>query len=336
MKTTKRNAFTLIELLVVIAIIGVLVGLLLPAVQQAREAARRAACINNQKQISMAILNYENGHKEIPVSYAYDRPLELDSNDPRSELSLLTGEGWTVRVLPYLEQDPLYQEFQQSITPGPMGDVCNSSSGFNGLRSVACRPLMQRIVSLFYCPSDPSERITTRMYQWNGIETAATNYLGVLGDNGAWSVAGGGTYLPHPNSDGSERCGHGIECNGLFWRHSYASPQKMKMITDGTSKTLLVGETVISTSDHTVAFFANGTYGLAAIYLNHFPDSEPASSPCPWSSAWADKTGFRSLHNGVVNFAFADGHVESIGQEISHRVYRNLATKNGNEVVTQY
>src|SRR6188474_2683919 len=89
-----RRAFTLVELLVVIAIIGVLVALLLPAVQAAREAARRMSCSNNLKQLSLALHNYEDTHKTLP-------PAGIDSNQM----------SWTVLLLPYMEQKPLYDQF---------------------------------------------------------------------------------------------------------------------------------------------------------------------------------------------------------------------------------
>ena len=324
MKTSKRNAFTLIELLVVIAIIGILTGLLLPAVQQAREAARRLSCSNNLKQLGLAVLNFESGHNQFPVSYAYDYPTDLAADDSRALPEIQTGEAWTIAILPYIEEETLFNRFRQGIAAGPMLHHCSSSSGTAGLRSTSCRPLMKTILSGFYCPSDISEKIVTRMHQWSAVQVAATNYLGVLGDN----LMGGTT----PYSAGSPDCHTTSNCNGLFWRHSQAANPKSKDITDGTSHTLLIGETVISSNDHAVAFFSNGTYGSAAIYLDVMQDSEATDDGCPGRGEWAYRMGFRSRHEGVVNFVFSDGHVAGLNSNMMHSVYRGLATKSGGEV----
>ena len=92
-----RKAFTLVELLVVIAIIGILVGLLLPAVQAAREAARRMQCSNNLKQLSLACLNYESAHKKFPMAFVYPFPMNQTGNNNNAE-----SWGWTVLVMPFI------------------------------------------------------------------------------------------------------------------------------------------------------------------------------------------------------------------------------------------
>src|SRR2546423_14909376 len=130
----KRSGFTLVELLVVIAIIGVLVALLLPAVQTAREAARRSKCMNNLKQISLAVHNYENTHRTFPIG-AYD----------------CCYGTWLLSLLPYVEQGSLYQQYNR---PGAM-------EGFNGANGQDIRygtavnlPVTRTQIPSYTCPSD--------------------------------------------------------------------------------------------------------------------------------------------------------------------------------------
>ena len=134
MKTTKRNAFTLIELLVVIAIIGVLVGLLLPAVQQAREAARRLACSNHLKQLGLAIHNYENGRKNFPAGFA-SVSSKSDRNIWNEAENGIDGHSWIVDILPFIEQSQFY-------------DRWDFTKNVNQNVAVA-----QFDISEFYCPS---------------------------------------------------------------------------------------------------------------------------------------------------------------------------------------
>src|SRR5215212_5410396 len=153
MSARKHPAFTLVELLVVIAIIGVLVALLLPAVQAAREAARRTACTNNLKQIALALLSYHDARGQFPLG-AYsavteDHPAEED------------GLGWATQILPQLEEQPLYDKLKNNNIPGYQGNpwITNHPPGQKGIFSVAhssgLRPIAggDTILSIFLCPT---------------------------------------------------------------------------------------------------------------------------------------------------------------------------------------
>ena len=122
MRLRPRRGFTLVELLVVIAIIGILVALLLPAVQAAREAARRMSCSNNIKQIGLAMHNYHDVHKKFPYAQLY---YGIHDGDPTSNNGG-TGFGWSYFILPFVEQENLYDRFDQNQV---IGDTANSNNG---------------------------------------------------------------------------------------------------------------------------------------------------------------------------------------------------------------
>ena len=297
-----RDGMTLVELLVVIAIIGVLVALMLPAVQMAREAARRAHCKNNLRQFGLALHNYHGTFQVLPISIG---PW-LHGPNPAPERN---GKGWIVSILPQLEQQPLYDEF----APFFAGDFF---TGY-GIRSVACRDLLKQQLDVLHCPSDASVRQNSKeQYQLDGIEAALTSYKGVLGDSQLeFSIHPGS--LPDCHRDGG--------CNGLFFRVSYQQPQRLAMVRDGTSNTFLVGEDVPEHNYHSAAYYANNDWASCHAPLNYFPD--PAT-PLDWPNV----VSFRSRHPGGAHFSMADGSVRFVAETIDHGTYRALSTKAGGEV----
>jgi prepilin-type N-terminal cleavage/methylation domain-containing protein len=299
----RRRGFTLIELLVVIAIIAVLIALLVPAVQRVREAAQMTQCQNNLHQLGVAIHGYHGDFKTVPYSTAY-----ANEGGPGP----YTGRGWILESLPYLEQGPLYMAFEPSKT----GDI---GSGGGVLR---CQPQLITELPVLACPTDPSTRTTTDVTQL-GVPVARTNYKGVLGT----SNMGGG----YPNSPSGTADGHNdITPNGMFYRNSYRKKISFKMVTDGTSNTLMVGEDVIEENVHGAAFFCNGDYASC-----HAPLNTHYNPPTSQATNWPLVISFRSRHpTGGVNFCIADGSVRFISQGIAWLTYQQLCTRNGNENVS--
>ncbi len=301
MKLFGRGAFTLIELLVVIAIIAILIALLVPAVQKVREAAARTQCQNNLKQLGLAIHNYHDTYKYLPISVS-----------PWNEGGLAphTGRGWILESLPYLEQSPLYRQFE----PSRVGDM------FSGQGLMSCQAAMQTQLPLLMCPSDNSSaQLSTTEYQWGPIAVAVTNYKGVIGTSnmgGGWPSSPSGTWDGHWST----------QCNGLFFRNSYQVKIKLNAIIDGTSNTLMVGEDVHEHNYHGAAFYANGDYASCHAPLNNFPNP-----PDPYN--WPRVMSFRSRHTGGANFCLADGSVRFVAQDIDWLKYQQLCTRNGGEPV---
>lgn len=205
----KRRAFTLVELLVVIAIIGLLVGMLLPAVQAAREAARRAMCLNNLRQVGLAIHNHDSARKSFPVGCIGCRfqPSSGGTYVPQRFLS------WNVQLLPYLEQGPLYSQFDLSVTSYQSPNI---EAGSN-------------VLSVFLCPSTPSSKLRTEKGLWKGA--AYTDYCGVYGVEG--------TGRDTRNFDSRHYLAP--ESLGVML---YEDAMRHSDISDGLSNTALVAETI--------------------------------------------------------------------------------------------
>ena len=354
--TARRpRGFTLVELLVVIAIIGILVALLLPAIQAAREAARRASCTNHLKQLGLAVLNYEQSHKIFPTSEGWDRSATDDETNvqdaihPKSPGKYLSGKGWILTILPELEEGSLYDQFRQGGTfdgTGPfVGGLCkNPKSGFglvsmkNGIR---VPDLMKTQIPVLQCPSDASvKQLNENHYQWSSCPVARTSYTGIADDtwleleplfNNDLSPYPSGIYRPQPFSPSPPNdrdCHRGTRCRGIFFRNTWLRPVKMASITDGTSKTLMIGEDVPEYNRHSAAFYSNGDWCSCNIAINHLMNRPPAAIN------WGQEQGFRSRHPGGVHFAACDGSVRFLSESIDNTLFRTSCTRNGDETVT--
>lgn len=326
----RRHGFTLIELLVVIAIIAVLISLLLPAVQQAREAARRTQCRNNLKQIGLALHNYHDLHNTIPPGWI---------SGPQGP----TRWGWATFILPQLDQAPLYANIA-----GSMGmDVnSNSATGFNAVLTTLPQPgPLQTNVNAYRCSSDAASPMVTTplsngymvMMPPMAVSTSfgRSNYVGVFGSSVDWMMG-----MPMTASPGSF---------GRNSRHSFSD------FLDGTSNTLLVGER------HSPRVMTGKYDGGDSIWAGVGCDSMPQGmaltlGDCapghqinvrmltPPDAMSADSyAGFSSLHVGGANFLMGDGSVRFLSENIatgppgsSGSTYQNLATISDGAVVGDF
>jgi prepilin-type N-terminal cleavage/methylation domain-containing protein/prepilin-type processing-associated H-X9-DG protein len=346
----KCLAFTLVELLVVIAIIGILVALLLPAIQAAREAARRAGCQNNLKNLGLAALNHHDVKKHFPVNHgiADSSPYSLEAPPGTPQ----PGVGWIVDMLPQLEEQPLYDKFQQGgAYEGSYQDSrCVAPAAGHGLASIkngiSVPELMKQRLAILQCPSDSSVReLSNRQYQFGGCFVALTSYKGVMDDSFANELGQGtfsneipaeyrsGNYRePRPGAWTSDHdCSRDTRCRGFFFRQSFQRPVKISSVTDGTSKTFMIGEDLPEFNWHSVAYYSNGSWCSCNAPLNYGLGQDPE-----WiaKNAWFDAQGFRSRHPGGVQFCLADGSVRFVSENADNILFRTSCTRNGGEVVS--
>ena len=311
----RRGAFTLVELLVVIAIIGVLVGLLLPAVQKVRATALRIQCQNSLKQISLALLNYHftNG-RFMSGSGPLDSPYGPDSGD------VLDRQSWYEPLLPYIEQDALYQSMQNWLQH-PTGPVLfKYANGWNGRFTP---------IPILCCPADPhSPKLNSVPYDPQGVHS---NYV----------ACAGSTYFNPPSGPPS------TDLNGIFYSLSTTA---LRDISDGATNTLLVSEINVSpdvTSHDTRGRIYNPARqgGILFSTLNtpnnpSTPDRLNWCQPIPEAPCQSATTNLvttaRSHHAGGVNVAFADGSGRFISDNVDARTWAALGSRNGGEVPGDY
>jgi prepilin-type N-terminal cleavage/methylation domain-containing protein/prepilin-type processing-associated H-X9-DG protein len=323
----RRRAFTLIELLVVIAIIGVLVGLLLPAVQQAREAARRSSCTNKMKQIGLALHNYSDVNKRFPEGA---RLIGAGADWSSSVLcgthgTLYQGPPWTVMILPMIEESTRFDDFHLDEVFNGF-DLYPPLGGSNVNSDAWLRPM-----SGYQCPSNPGS-------------TSDANNLDYFG------VQGGGP-LSEKWSCGSTSSTRFFYNNGVLF---VRSKTKFQDITDGTSKTFMVGESkYMPTQD---GQDTEGPCGGTRAYMgwaSGMHTSPTAAHPVTMAAMVIginpnDTYGgltqtkecssrmFGSLHPGGCNFTLADGSVRFVSETTSISLLQDLAVRNDGDVVGDF
>jgi prepilin-type N-terminal cleavage/methylation domain-containing protein/prepilin-type processing-associated H-X9-DG protein len=353
----KRAAFTLVELLVVIAIIGILVAMLLPAIQAAREAARRTSCSNNLKNIALAVLNYESAKKTLPEGSTLALKPDGNINDQAS------GLGWPVLILPYVEESKVSEDslkiWEAMKQPGQSGQDAYSSK---------MDDINKLLLPMYLCSSD--EGLKYQREKFGNELRKGMSYAGVSG-----------SYYAHtgrcrPSKTGGEFC-VAADVNSLFGPNNYDGlliqgwSVSLKQITDGTSKTAMIGErtyqlrawmigayskpqfdpggarsTVLPFGPQpTTAFFACKNFSdkwpinhspFVACYKDHnntlgdrpeVPDSTPRLIS-------VNDLPFASLHKGGANFCFGDGSVKFLPEDIDTKVYLAIGSRNGDETVS--
>lgn len=317
--SSRRRAFTLVELLVVIAIIGILVGLLLPAVQAAREAARRMQCSNNLKQSGLATHNYLDTHKAFPTGEY-----------------LCCWGTWQLQLLPFMEQNNLFSRYVYNGMMVDWGPGTRYGSTPN-------LPVTRTQIPTYTCPSD-------------SITAAANNYNGITFHN--YVANHGNTTLSRKTPHGTTSTGApNIFGNAPFRFVGPADkPQNMKLaeISDGTSNTLLFSETIQGHAGdlrgfswwnggaHFSAFLAPNTSAPDVVeniaYCKGIPGQpgyNPRNPPCAApTTPFPSTIAARSRHVGGVQVALCDGSVQFVSNSINLDTWRAMSTASGGETAS--
>ncbi len=340
------RAFTLIELLVVIAIIAVLIGLLLPAVQSAREAARRAQCTNHLKQIGLALANYESALNAYPPAYVVDTKATGNAfgvSYPDDNMNTLPGFAWGTLLLPYAEQSPLFASFNTSLPCWAPDNVTGATTK----------------LSMFLCPSVTGGDDAFSLHRYTNSDSGAPNdggeyptrilfsrshYVTNAGINQPWGRTRAYSVdfdLPEPLPNGKS---HLID--GPLYRNSRT---RVASVTDGLSNTIFVGEKSSILCDSTwvgVVPFActpqrprwpsdpNSGGNLVGAHSGPDVRDHPNVIIHAPNHPFGHTDQMLSEHPGGANVLFGDGSVRFVKQTIYPYTWSALSTRNGGEVIS--
>lgn len=317
------RAFTLVELLVVIAIIGILVALLLPAIQAAREASRRAQCSNNLKQFGLALQNYHDVNKVFA-------PGGMNAGYP--------WIGWQVRVMPYAEQGLIFDRAKEWSESQPnqrhYADAPLGNNGQTARESI--------LVNYTRCPSDSFPDFDSGWGQ--------TNYSGSLGSQrnpspdgncNTYFTAGVNYEAPQGDSDAGNTTDK-THISGMFSR--WGMCVNTAGVMDGTSTTFFVGEILPECNDHRGGWWDHNGMGNAhattAVPLNEFttcPGSNRVTNPnCKAMNNWNYCWGFRSKHPGGAQFLLVDGSTKFVNENINYVTYQRLGGRTDGQTVDKF
>ena len=333
-RARERRGFTLVELLVVIAIVGVLVALLLPAIQAARESARRTQCTNNLKQIGLGMINHEISKKTFPPGEFKPKGVPVNG-----------GLAWSCWFLPYLEEAALHSQLNFKVD---MRSVPNWQADLSGP--------VNRVIPVYLCPSMARHQalrtVEGRLGDFNnngifepdsGEGMAAIDYVGIEGP---------GTNVLNP-AEGNAKYDNGRgmlldkDTGGLCRGTAYECAAKaitIRNVTDGTSKTMMVaecsgrgaadpdGDGPLNNINELDGAWASKN-NIAKIKLNVDDGVYKVSAINPPAATnWAEEEMF-SDHPGGVNILMVDGSVHFLSEETHYTIYYALCSRNGNEVI---
>jgi prepilin-type N-terminal cleavage/methylation domain-containing protein/prepilin-type processing-associated H-X9-DG protein len=357
LSTRKRLAFTLVELLVVIAIIGILVALLLPAIQAAREAARRTQCQNNVKNIALACLNYESSKKALP-------PGSINSSGLQK-----SGMAWTVQILPYLEDAQISDDALAKFRK-----VDDAYSGtFDQLNNI--------MPAMYLCPSDPE--LPMQIEKFGNQNRKGMTYAGVTG---SWHARTGDCPKGPKRVSGKYCLWAKGSRKDIFGPNNFDGliiqdwPVALKKASDGLSKTMMIGERTYQIRAWMIGAYWTGTPDPIDVIIDGvgkpigpqastaFFSSKNISSQFPINlspfeacyfdhqNTYADRPGgdrptlptevvsqrnimgvndlpFGSNHKGGANFGYGDGSVKFLPDDLDGKIYEAYASRNGDETV---
>ncbi|MCC9607107.1 DUF1559 domain-containing protein [Blastopirellula sp. JC732] len=334
-----RRGFTLVELLVVIAIIGVLIALLLPAVQQAREAARRMQCTNNLKQLGLGLHNHHDTYKRFPPGAAQDQqPFGTDATATTN-----WGSSWLVYMLPFVEQSALYDNWQFYGSSGVFND--NNMGMISGLKMEG-----------YLCPSSPLPELCTSKDSSITVAPWAVNYVGIAGADNGLIPGYTETRISNTSRGGNQSAG------GMLYHNSKT---RFADMVDGSSNTMAVSEHsnyLTNNSGTKVDWRASMPWGWAIGCKSS--DSPPTLTvnsdnrtfnmttiryAINKTTGWADdeaNTGvgndggasipLNSAHPGGVNALLGDGSVRFIAETTALDTLARLATRDDGQVIGEF